>query len=708
MRRSEERAGGVAAGIAERRVQLTQRALAAAVFAQAAAWAIAAAVWLVAALATLDVLAGLPLAVRASMLPMPVAAALAVAVAVVWRSRTVASSESVALWIEEQVPRLQYALVTAADPRHARARPALEPLVRDVSWGGALATRALRRLLLPLLLVLLALAATAVLPEGAVARVRSPSAGDALDRARPTGSAASEGLSPLVAVVVPPEYTGERERTIEEPSAIAAPVGSAVTIRGRGDAGSIVVEIDGRPQAVTAERDRWRVVFAMPASPRVVRLSRDRATRLVALEPRPDSAPTLVLSLPQRDSVLAAPSGQVTLAATARDDYGIARTAFEYIVTSGSGEQFSFREGTLAGRAGNGGRQLEMRAELALEALGLGPGDVVHLRAVAVDGNTVSGPGRGVSETRSIRVLRIGEHDSVAVEGAPPPEPDRAALSQRMLIMLAEALEAQRPRLDRPVVVRESRTLARDQGRLRTLVGEIIFMRLGDDPSGEHAHGPGDGHEHGPEELERLFRPESLLAAADRATGGRGDPEALDYAHGESPVVAINRPLLEAYNHMWDAGRELEQGEPGLALPAMRRALDALQEARQAERYYMRGRPPSIVVDIDQVRLARREHVTPSAREPRPSDDVGAERRAARFVAAVELLADHPAAAMDTLLVLRIDALADAPALARALDEALVALRSGRDATPALVRARRAIEGGGAAAGPLGRWSGVW
>jgi hypothetical protein len=159
---------------------------------------------------------------------------------------------------------------------------------------------------------------------------------------------------------------------------------------------------------------------------------------------------------------------------------------------------------------------------------------------------------------------------------------------------------------------------------------------------------------------------------------------------------------------MWDAVRELEQGEPGRALPPMRRALDALQEARSAERYFMRGRPPTIVVDIDRVRLARREDVEPADRSPGEPAERASERHAERYARAVELLRRDPAAAVDSLLLLRIDALDTDPPLARALGDALEALRTGRDATLPLLRARRTIEGPAGGAAPLGRWGGGW
>ena len=80
----------------------------------------------------------------------------------------------------------------------------------------------------------------------------------------------------------------------------------------------------------------------------------------------------------------------------------------------------------------------------------------MHVRAVARDRNNVTGPGVGVSETRTIRIPRPSEYDSIAVEGAPPPDVDSSQLSQRMLIMLAEKLQARRAKLARADVVKES------------------------------------------------------------------------------------------------------------------------------------------------------------------------------------------------------------------------------------------------------------
>ena len=82
-------------------------------------------------------------------------------------------------------------------------------------------------------------------------------------------------------------------------------------------------------------------------------------------------------------------------------------------------------------------------------------------------------------------------------------------------------------------------------------MGDLIFSRL-EDPGGGSEHSHDDGHDHG------ALTPEELLREADEATAPSAEP--LDFAGGESPVVAINRPLLEAYNAMWSAGRELGVG----------------------------------------------------------------------------------------------------------------------------------------------------
>ena len=656
----------------------------------------------------------------------------AVALALLIRPWSRLTVPRVALWIEERVPALRYALVTAVDPAGTGAGAAfLEREIDRVSWDREAARAMVRGLRWPAFAALGALAAFLLSPRAAVGRAADH------DRATPrvTTTPARNVPAPfarLVATVYSPAYAGGQVVRVESPASIGALVGSTVILEAPGSGDGVTADADDRPIPVQRGSAAWRTTVAVGARPAVIRLRYGPAERLVALEPRPDSAPVVRLLFPARDTVMRAARGVVRLSAQAHDDIGLETAAFEYIVSSGEGESFQFKSGTLGARRVTGG-DAAIGTSLDLDRLGLKPGDMIHLRAVARDGNTVSGPGAGASETRVLRVARAGEYDSIAVEGAPPSEGDKSVISQRMLIMLTEALERRRPTLARETLLSESRQIARDETRLRKRVGDIIFQRLGDNPTGEEERNPdeappSDSTIRGSDSVRRdsvragvragrtprdIAVADStdsaraaLLRAASAATG-TGD-EILDFEGDETPVVAINRPLLEAYNAMWEASRELEQGESGRALPPMRRALAAIQRARQAERIYLRGKPPAVVIDLSRVRLTGKERGATSTRVPRTPTDPAAARRAARLAGAIELASRSPAAAIDSIVLLRVESLDAAPQLAAALADALAAMRNGRDATALLERARRIADGTVRGSGRLGAWSGVW
>jgi len=713
------------------RVNRTRRALAVTIATRAALGA-AATTLVTAALLTAAIRRGGVATPATTWLVAGLAGALALAVFMrPWSRLTV---PRVALWIEERVPALQYALVTAVDS--AGVGPGatfLEREVERVSWDREARRAMVRGLRWP------ALAAAAGL--GALLLALRIDVSAAIEHGRATPSVMSSGardvpapFARLTATVRAPAYAGGRAVRVESPVSIGALVGSAIILEAPGNGQGVVAQAAEQSIPVEQLGSAWRTTVTMGSRPALIRLRRGSAERIVALEPRPDSIPVVRLTFPARDTVVRAARGQLRLSAEAHDDLGLATAAFEYIVSSGEGETFTFKAGTLGARRIDSGTEAALGATLGLDGLGLKPGDMVHLRAVARDGNTISGPGVGASETRVLRVARAGEYDSIAVEGAPPPEADKSLISQRMLIMLTEALEKRRPALARETLLSESRNIARDQTRLRKRVGDIIFQRLGDNPTGEEGRDPNEAAAsdstapvfdsavrdssrraaaragRSPREIAAADSADSaraaLLRAASAATG-RGD-EILDFEGDETPVVAINRPLLEAYNAMWEASRELDQGETGPALPPMRRALAAIQRARQAERIYLRGKAPAVVLDVARVRLTGKENGSASGREPRAPTDAAAARRAARLATAIELAAQSPAAAIDSLVILRVESLDAAPALAAALADALDAMRNGRDATTLLARARRIGDGTVRGSGRLGAWSGVW
>jgi hypothetical protein len=672
------------------RLRSVRNILVAGVVVRALGWGVAAALSVVIAGALVDSHVALSVGVRHALTVIAIVAFAAVVATLLWRDRGVLALQRVALWIEEHDPSLEYRLVTAVEVQ----RESFVSAAGSERWAATARARVGRSVVTPVAAMAIAFVIPLFIPSGAIARIRSPRVGDALDRGAPRGTNASR-LTPLVAQVEPPAYSGERGTSIDEPADIRTLVGSMITLRGRGDAAGISVKVDTTVLSATARGDRWSITYRVGPKPVALRLTDGSVERIVAVEPIVDNPPAVTLVAPAHDSVLRAPRGRIPLAADVNDDYGVATAAFELIVSSGEGETFTFKSGTLGATRPNG-THASISASLSVDSLELKPGDIVHLRAVARDANDASGPGLGTSETRTLRIARADEYDSLAVEAAPPPDADKSAISQRMLIMLAEALQKKRPSLKRDAFVSESRSIAADQKRLRRNVGDIVFERLGGEPSGEE-----HTDEDPPQKAKTM---EELLARADSATNVSG--AALDFEGGESPVVAVNKPLLEAYNAMWDASTELELGEPQRALPHMRRALAAIQKARQAERLYLRGQPPAVIIDLSKVRLTGKDKGSASKRRPLTASDSASQVRADRFVNIVELASRGPAAAADSLLLLRIDALTDNPAFAAALGDAATALRRGKgdDATLALTRARRALSGAPIARDSLARW----
>ena len=129
-----------------------------------------------------------------------------------------------------------------------------------------------------------------------------------------------------------------------------------------------------------------------------------------------------------------------------------------------------------------------------------------------------------------------------------------------------------------------------------------------------------------------------------------------------------------------------------------------MQRARAAERIYLRGRPPRVVVDIERVRGSGKEKGAPSAREARAALDPDREARLLRFDGTLGVVAADPLAAADSLLLLRLSLPSDERVAAAALTAAAEAVRRGGDVTAALQRARRALAGAPARADALGPW----
>jgi len=656
------------------RVKRTQRVLGAAAITQSAAWGLAATLTIIAIAAFIGKLS--PEVANDATRYHVVAELIGVLVAgfILWRARQLIRIDRVALWIEERVPDLHYSLLTAMEHGTSPFAKGMEAAVARQDIAGVTWTN-LRKRLLPAVGALLAAAALLYIsPAAAFGRtgILSGLTGRNSANAIPMGSR----LNDIEAVVTPPAYTGQRASTIDDPSSVTALIGSHVTIRGSGSNSGIAASIANNAQNVGSTGDGWSVSFIMPAKPAALALKDRQYDRIVVLDPRADNPPKIVLSSPARDSTLRVPQLLLHLDATASDDIGLNAGYFEYLVSSGSGEIFNARTITTPPVRFNGGRSGNITATLSLADLKLSQGDVVSIRAIVSDVNTLSGPGLATSDTRTFRIARADEYDSVAVDPAAPLPVDTAAMSQRMLIIATEKLVKDKPRIQRKELVRRSGEIGDLEDKIRKRVEEVLYEL---DGGGEEEADPS--------------------AAPDPS-------KTLEGEESDEGRTANNPDLLEAFNELWSAVRSLQIAEPDSALPHMRIALKALDRARLANRLYLRGTPPKVIVDVARVRLSGKDKGAGNVRTPRTRQDSARVDLSRRFSDAVDLISTKPQEAARAFSLLQVQALSVSPQLATALGEAVDAFRKGRDATLPLLRARRALEGNPQSSPGLPAWSG--
>jgi hypothetical protein len=642
-------------------VRRARAALLAAALGAALAWAMLAFAAALLLTALGDLAMPLPLELRrASLLVAALVGALTMAAAL-WRSRHAASLPRVALLLEERTPALQFALATALEFQSAPQSAALEHVVDLVDPRGPARDALGRGIGRPALALAILLLALAALPRGALERVVRAHEGDLL--ARPMARAGPGGrLATIVVRIEPPAYTALPAQALDDPSSVSALAASRVFVLGRGAAltseGGPGGRLDDRALPLSVVGDTWSLAFTMPARPAVLRLTDRGEERLIALDPRTDAAPIVTLQSPRTDTTCAQPRGRIALAAAASDDIGLVRAEFELMHTAGSGERFTTSRWAVGGVSPGLARAASLRAELLLDTLRLSPGDVLHVRAVAWDANDISGPDTGASDTRTIRIADPRDRDTLSLDLSGPARLDTTALSERMLILRAETLELRRPRLAADTFAARSLTLASQQDEVRGRVQSVIS----------------------------------------------------DLMDVESPGVVSTSEislLLQAASEMADAERELRPARVAQALPHMRRALGFLMKARDAvPRYYIRGRLPKLVVDVDRVRMKGTDPVAAAARTKRATEPDIRRALLVRLDEAIAMLGRDAPHVADSLTVIRVDALAQARDAAEPLGRAIDALRGGHDAMPALRQARRRLARATDAEPALSAWQG--
>lgn len=565
--------------------------------------------------------------------PFSIGAGLCILAALLWRYRAVRSLQSLALWVEEEEPDAAFALVTLVDSP-GDSPPALIEAAAAADIEGR-AQAAVHRLTAH------ALTAAAVAGTLWFAVGRNLTARETANAPATVPADAPSRLTPLTITVTPPRYTHLAPQVLANPQSIDALAGSAIEVAGRGSAEGVGATAGDSALPLTASGDRWIARLVMPAAPGVIKLADRHFSRLLVLAPSIDSVPEVVLRSPVHDTTYRVlPTEPIRLDARARDDFGLAVGYFEYLITVGGDENFTTVTRTSARQSLGDGHDATLQGSFRLDTLHLTPGSVVSVRAVVFDGNDVTGPGKGFSETRTLRLAE--RQDSSAVTAAPPDQVDSMLISQRLLNMKTDSLIKARHGMKRKDVADRSMTHSNTQESIRQRVLTVIGV-IEDDGLGGTA----------PTDVSKLLR-----TAADE---------------------------------MAPARIELALASPTTAMPHMKKALAILDQVRLANRYYLRGRQPVQLVDLDKVRLKGQGSATPSPRLPRTALADALGRLSQRIETAARVYGTSPDGGRDSLTLIRVSALTLAPPVARELGSALSALEQGIPIDSALAPVRRVL-----------------
>ncbi len=647
------------------RVRSTKRSLSIVLGSAAVFWAGAALFGLLALVAVLGATVALPSVLRGILPIIAILGAIGTLGYFGWRSRFAWSFDSVALWIEEKAPQLRYALVTAIDPRYKDSASIMEPLVAKVDTAPFVREAAKRSTLPALAAFLVAVGIFFAIPsewkEKLGIDIDMPGRNTA-------GAVMGNRLVPLYATLTPPAYSRIPVRQLEEPTTVSGLQGSVLVLTGKGSPDGIEIlqetpEVSVVPVPVTAGGQGWMATIRFTDSvPSLLKFKDRQYTRTsVIIDPIIDQPPAAKLLLPVRDTTLRMKDGKVPgvlmLSTDLRDDIGLSRAVYEVTIAAGGGGgdgSFEFRDTIIGVRNFNGEKAAKLEHSIPYAAFGLGEGHQLFVRAVVYDNNGYAvKPGKGYSETRTIRIATSSEYDTLNVNPAPP-SADTALMTLRMLIIATEKLDSNKTKMERKPFVDSAYKLGGASEKVRQTINRII----------------------------------------DEQTGG-----------GE---IDADPRLRLAADSMWSASRSLFIAETREALPAMYAAYKAILDYTNTARYYLRGILKPEPVNIDRVRLTGKDTANVTQRKPRGVSEVDKVRMQQQYSSAIRQIPSDPAAAMEKLISLQVESLRKYPELAKALGGAVEAIRSKKDASQFLLQARQFLEGNAGILTTMPAWSGAW
>jgi hypothetical protein len=378
-----------------------------------------------------------------------------------------------------------------------------------------------------------------------------------------TGDGRAEGVRPprdsaIEVTITPPDYIRAAPRTLRNPDRIDAVQGSRLSlgIVGQG---------------------RWRVRFGndqlplrMEGGRSIVDLSLAQsgylaieggsgdatASRLVPVSVAPDRAPSIRVNAPAKDLLLPNAKPTIRVEASATDDYALQSLDLRFTKVSGTGEQFEFKEGSIPlDIVRESDRVWNARAQLALATLALAPGDSIVYRIVGRDRR----PGEAGLSSSDTYLIEIAGPGQVALEGFEmPPDRERYALSQQMIVLKLERLHARERSLERAALEEEIGNIAAEQRAVRA---NFVFLTGGhvedEEQEAEQSHEIQEGR------LENT-------------------------AH---------REIVAAIQHMSRAEQGMAAVSTAAALASARAAVAALQRAFGRNRYFLRTVPVRSRID---------------------------------------------------------------------------------------------------------------
>lgn len=464
------------------------------------------------------------------------------------------------------------------------------------------------------------------------------------------------GVPKLVAQalrIAPPAYTGLPART-EATLDVRAPEGSRLSWRLRFDpqptAAALVLH-DGRRTPLRRVGDEWVAERQLDRS-LLYRVIPERGEGpplppLHRLDATPDTPPRLRVIAPERSVTILAP-GQPgwPLLFEATDDHGVAATGqLRITVTEGEGENITFRERNIVLAGSGPARKRRFAIRLDPQALGLARGNDIVAQLTIRD---LRSPAPQVVRGPSVILRWPAQLDMAGsgLEGLMKKVLPAYFRSQRQIIIDAEKLLVERPRLDPETFATRSDKLGVDQRLLRLRYGQFMGEVAEGDPEppptndaaapAEAAeHNPDDGHDHGSA---------AAGGGASPAFGNAGDVMgAYGHTHDESEAATLIDPetraiLKQALDEMWQSELHLRQADPKQALPYAYKALGFIKQVQQSQRIYLARIGPDLP-PIDETRrmTGKREGLARRALPPLPPAQV-----AAAPAQAWEALADLP------------------------------------------------------------------